>query len=57
MGGALMITTKDGGTLSLAADVTTVVDLCGKQAAALNPIESTLSPSVTADWTSDWQLS
>lgn len=50
MGGGLMISPKDGsGTLNFAADVTTVVDLCGEQAAALNPIESTLSLSVTAE--------
>ena len=48
MGGALVIALKDdGGTLSFAADPTTVVDLCGEKATALNPIESTLSPAIT----------
>ena len=45
-----MITPKDGsGTLNLAADITTAIDLCGEQAAALNPIESTLSPAVATE--------
>ena len=47
-GDALAITTKDGGSMSFSADVTTAVDLCGEKALALNKIEDTLDPKISA---------
>lgn len=49
LGDTLVIVLADGAsTLSFKADVTTVLDLCGAGAAALNPIEATLPPAVSA---------
>jgi len=48
-GNALFVGLEDeAGTLAFQADATTALDLCGEGAAALNAVESTLAPEVTA---------
>lgn len=49
IGDQLYITQKiEGNTLILDPVITTVVDLCGEQALAINPIEDTLAPEISA---------
>lgn len=49
IGGQLFITQKtEGSTMILEAVVTTVVDLCGEEALAINTIEDTLAPEISA---------
>jgi D-alanyl-D-alanine carboxypeptidase len=49
LGDQLFITQKtDDGTMILDAVVTTVADLCGEEALAINTIEDTLAPEVSA---------
>jgi D-alanyl-D-alanine carboxypeptidase len=49
IGGRLYITQKtEGTTMILDAVVTTVADLCGEQALAINTIEDTLAPEISA---------
>ncbi|HRX05258.1 MAG TPA: serine hydrolase, partial [Anaerolineae bacterium] len=49
VGGKLYVTLKtDGSTMLLDAVLTTVVDLCGEQALAINTIDDTLDPAISA---------
>ena len=49
IGGQLYVTQKtEGSTMIFDAIVTTVADLCGEQALAINTIEDTLSPEISA---------